>query len=93
MQSLFVFSCIDNGIHFIVTINLKSTLHSDSFSIGLQGAFGLCGSFFVKQPVDQVERLDAVVGMDVAPVHRQYDFFVVVGNHPERAKLAFPGFG
>ena len=47
---------------------------------------------FIQQPVDQIQRLDAVVGIDEAEIHRQHDLFVVVRNHAQRAKLPFAGF-
>lgn len=37
-------------------------------------------SFFAQQPVDQIQRPDAVIGADEAVIHRQHDLFVVVRN-------------
>ena len=46
---------------------------------------------FSKQPVNQIQRLYAIVGIDEVSIHRQYDFFVVISDHAQWTKLPFTG--
>ena len=48
-------------------------------------------SFFSQQPIQKILQFDTVVGFDKIPIHRQYDFLVIIRNHPQRPKLPLTG--
>lgn len=47
---------------------------------------------FAKQPIYEILGLDAIIGLDKAAVHRQHNFFIVIWNQAQRAKLPFTSF-